>query len=69
MAPDGTKILLNKGLNAPKVTIAKTKTVNNFPNNSLTTVFSYQGTFITSKSSINSPEDIVIESPLFSLKL
>ena len=42
--------------------------VNNLPNNSLIAEFSYHGTSTTCKSSTNSPDDIVIESPLFSLK-
>ena len=64
----GIKILLNNGLKAPNVTIAKINIVNNLPNNSLIAEFSYHGTSITCKSSTNSPDDIVIESPLFSLK-
>ena len=67
-SPDGTRILLNRGLKAPKVTIAKISMVNNFPSNSLIAEFSYQGISINSISSTNSPLEIVIESPLSSLK-
>ena len=48
--------------------MAKINMVNNLPNNSLMAEFSYHGTSTTCISSTNSPDEIVIESPLFSLK-